>query len=256
MEKTKELNIQEIFYAIVNRLWLIVISAVVLGVLVYLFSANFITPQYRARVTMYVNNSVSESSEISSSDLATAQRLVDTYVAILQQYSVMEKVADRVEEQTGKRPSPQSIMSSMSAEAINETEVFTITISHPKSKMAMEIANAIAEVSPGVIESIVVGSSAKIVDYAREPAAPYTPNNFRNGVYGAAIGAILAIAYVVVWVITDVRINGEEDLAMISSAPILGVIPNFDADEKSTYAYSKYGYSTAQNANNSREVKK
>lgn len=244
MEKTKELNLQEIFYAMLNRLWLIVISAVVLAVVVYLFSANFITPKYRASVTMYVNNTISsnEASEISSSDLATAQRLVDTYVAILEQYSVMEKVADRVEERTGKHPSPQSIMNSMNASAINETEVFTITISHSNAKMAMEIANAIADVSPGVIESIVVGSSAKIVDYARMPSAPYTPNNMRNALFGAIVGAVLAMAYVVIWVMTDVRINGEEDLVMISSAPILGVIPNFDSEEKSGYGYSG-GYS-------------
>lgn len=246
MEKTKELNLQEIFYAMLNRIWLIVASAVILGVVVYLFSSNFITPRYRASVTMYVNNTIaSDTSEISSSDLATAQRLVDTYVAILQQYSVMEKVADRVEEQTGKRPSPTSLMNSMTAEAIEETEVFTITVSHTNAKMAMEIANAIADVSPGVIESIVVGSSAKIVDRARLPQSPYTPNNTRNGIYGAVVGAILAIAYVVFWVMTDVRINGEEDLSMISTAPILGLIPNFDTDEKSGYSYSRRNYAYA-----------
>lgn len=247
MEKTKEINFQEIFYAMLNRVWLIVLSALILGVVVYLFSANFITPKYHASVTMYVNNtSKGEASEISSSDLATAQRLVDTYVAILEQYSVMEKVADRVEEQTGKRPSPQSIMNNIEASAINETEVFKITVTHTNPKMAMEIANAIANVSPGVIESIVVGSSAKIVDYARMPSSPYAPNNTTNGIYGAVVGALLAIAYVVFWVLTDVRINGEEDLTFISSAPILGVIPNFDADEKAGYSYTRgsYAYTT------------
>lgn len=237
MEKTKELNLQELFYAMINRIWLIVISAVVLAVAVYIYSSNFITPRYQAKVTMYVNNTVADTSEISSSDLATAQRLVDTYVAILQQYSVMEKVADRVEENVGKRPSPESIMNSMTAAAINETEVFTITVTHTNAKMAMTIANSIADVSPGVIESIVVGSSAKIVDYARMPAAPYTPNNARNAILGGIIGALLAIVYVVIWVLSDVRINCEEDLAVISNAPILGLIPDFDSNEKTGYSY-------------------
>lgn len=244
MEKTKEINLQELFYAMINRIWLIVISAVVLAVAVYIYSSNFITPRYQAKVTLYVNNSVSESSEISSSDLATAQRLVDTYVAILQQYSVMEKVSDRVEEETGKRLRPESLMNSMTAEAINETEVFTITVTHTNAAMAMTIANAIADVAPGVIESIVVGSSAKIVDYARMPSAPYTPNNIRNAILGGIIGAMLAVAYVVIWVLSDVRINGEEDLAVISNAPILGLIPNFDLDEKSGYSYQRRDYTT------------
>ena len=244
MEKTKEINLQELFYAMINRIWLIVLSAVVLAVAVYIYSSNFITPRYQATVTLYVNNTVADTSEISSSDLATAQRLVDTYVAILQQYSVMEKVADRVEEEVGKRPNPESIMNVISASAINETEVFTITVNHTNAKMAMTIANAIADVAPGVIESIVVGSSAKIVDYARMPRGPYTPNNVRNAIYGAIVGALLAMAYVIIWVLTDVRVNGEEDLALISNAPVLGLIPNFDADEKSSYSYQRREYTS------------
>lgn len=242
MGKTKELNLQELFYAMINRIWLIVLSAVILAVAVYIYSANFITPRYKASVTLYVNNTSQESSEISSSDLATAQRLVDTYVAILAQSSTLEKVADQVYQETGKKISWEAIYNSMAAAAINETEVFTITITHTNAKMATAIANAVADVAPGVIESIVVGSSAKIVNRARLPKAPFAPNNTKNAIYGAIAGALLAIAYVVIWILTDVRINSEEDLAVISTAPVLGLIPNFESDEKSGYSYQKYEY--------------
>ena len=246
MEKTKQLNLQELFYAMINRIWLIVLSSVILGVLVYIYSSNFITPKYRASVTLYVNNTIDNTNEISSSDLATAQRLVDTYVAILEQTSTMSQVSDRVYEQTGKRLSPESIMGSMTAASINETEVFTITVSHTNAKMAMTIANSIADVAPGVISSIVEGSSARIVNQAQLPKAPYAPNNARNAVLGAIAGALLAIAYVIIWILTDERINSEEDLSMISNAPVLGLIPNFESDEKSGYSYNnkKYGYTS------------
>lgn len=244
MGKAKELNMQELFYAMINHIWLIVLSSVILAVLVYIYSSNFITPRYRASVTLYVNNTVQDSNEISSSDLATAQRLVDTYVAILAQYSTLEKVADRVEEETGKSISPEAIYTSMDAAAINETEVFTITVTHTNAKMAMAIANSVADVAPGVIESIVVGSSAKIVNRARLPQSPYAPNNTRNAILGAIAGALLAIAYVIIWILTDVRINSEEDLAVISTAPVLGLIPNFDNDEKGGYSYKKYEYTS------------
>ena len=242
MEKTKEINIQELFYALINRIWLIVLSSVILAISVYIYSSNFITPRYRASVTLYVNNTVQDTNEISSSDLATAQRLVDTYVAILAQYSTLEKVADRVEQETGKSISPEEIFNSMNAAAINDTEVFTITVTHTNAKMAMAIANSIADEAPGVIESIVVGSSAKIVNRARMPKAPFAPNNTRNAILGAIAGALLAIAYVIIWILTDVRINSEEDLAIISPAPVLGLIPNFDSDEKAGYSYQKHEY--------------
>lgn len=244
MGKTNELNLQELFYAMINRIWLIVLSSVILGVLVYLYSANFITPKYRSSVTLYVNNTTEASGEISSSDLATAQRLVDTYVAILEQYDTMKAISDAVNEKLGKDyMTAEAIMSSISAGAINETEVFTITVTHTNPRLAKHIADAVGEVAPGVIDKIVEGSSAKVVSYARLPERPYAPNNINNAIYGAIAGALLAVAYIVIWILTDVRINSEEDLALISSAPVLGLIPNFDADEKSGYSYQKHEYS-------------
>ncbi len=243
MGKNKELNLQELFYAMINRIWLIVLSSIVLGILVYIYSANFITPKYRSSITLYVNNTTESSDEISSSDLATAQRLVDTYVAILEQYDTMEAVSNAVNEKLGKNHmTPEAVMSSINAAAINETEVFTITVTHKNPKIAKHIADAIGEVAPHVINTIVEGSSAKVVSKARLPKAPYTPVNSRNAIYGAIAGALLAIAYIVIWVLTDVRINSEEDLAIISSAPVLGLIPNFDSDEKAGYSYQKHEY--------------
>ena len=244
-KKAKELNLQELFYAMINRIWLIALSAFILGVLVYIYSSNFITPRYKSSVTLYVNNTnVSvEAEEISSSDLATSQRLVDTYVAILEQYDTMKEVAAQVKLDTGKDVTPSMISGNMSAAAINETEVFVITVSHTDPDMSKYIAKAIGDVAPGVINRIVNGSSAVVVNTAQK-GVRYTPNNTKNAIYGAIAGALLAIAYVVIWVLTDVRINGEEDLAVISSAPVLGLIPNFDSDEKSGYSYQKHDYTT------------
>ena len=238
MEQTREINLQEIFYALLNRLWLIVLSAALVGAAVYVYTANFVTPLYRSSVTIYVNNSSTDSvGIITSSDLATSQKLVDTYVTILQERSVLEKVSEKVYETTGKKLSPGAILGMMQAAAKNETEVFAVYISNPDPDMAKCIADAVAEVGPAYIERIVEGSSTRIVSPAVKAGSPYTPNKSQNAIYGALIGAVLAMAYVVIRVLMDVRVKGEEDLALISNAPVLGVIPHFEAEEKENYGY-------------------
>ena len=240
MDKKKELNLREIFYALVSRIWLIVLCAAVMGVAVYLYTANFVTPLYRASIKIYVNNSVEEyplAGNISSSDLATSQRLVESYIIILNDYSVMEQVAQKVEQNHGYKVTAGQIQSMMSAGAVNETEIFAVNISHPDPDVAVAIADSIAEVAPGAIGKIIKGSSAAIVSEARRPAAPYTPNRLTNAVYGATVGVLLAVMYVVIRVMMDVRIKDEEDLALISEAPVLGVIPNFEGGEKDDYTY-------------------
>ena len=93
--------------------------------------------------------------------------------------------------------------------------------------MAAFIANAVAEVAPGEIESFVEGSSTKIVDYAKVPESPYSPSYRKNIMLGAAVGVVLIVAILTVRDLLDVRIKREEDLLEISDLPVLGRIPVF-----------------------------
>ena len=90
------------------------------------------------------------------------------------------------------------------------------------------LANAIAEVAPGEIERFVEGSSAKIVDYAKLPTSPSSPNPNRNMILGGLIGFVLALIYITVRFLMDVRIREEEDLAVLFDIPVLGQIPAFE----------------------------
>ncbi len=243
MEHGKEINFQQLFYTLVNKIWLIALSGVLFGAALYLYTDNFIPAQYRASVTFYVNNSASineTSQNVTTYDLTASQRLVNTYITILEnRHEVMEKVADKVEERTGYRPSEASIRNMMSAGSVNETEVFKVSISNRDPVLATVIANAIADVAPGEIEAVIRGSSARVVDRARQPSAPYYPNKTTNTMYGVICGILIAVIYVIIRVLMDVRVKGEEDLARLSDAPVLGTIPDFDMDGKSgNYAYS------------------
>lgn len=243
MENIKEINLAELFFAILRKIWLIVLCAVVAGALVYAYTVNFITPMYRSRITVYVNNTIvnsNSSNYISATDLATSQRLVATYINILESNRVLDPVAEKI----GKGLTAAHIRGMMSAAPLDETEVFEVQISHSDPYMACTIANTIAEVAPEKIEEIVVGSSTKVIDEAKVSASPYSPVKSRNTTFGMVGGAIAAVCFVVLQTLLDVRVKGEEDLALISNAPVLGLIPDLAMDTKDSYGYSGYKYST------------
>lgn len=240
--KIKEINLSEIAAAIVQKIWLVVLCAVLCGAATFFYTANFITPLYRSSVSIYVNNTTqqvtSNANGISASDLATSQRLVNTYINILSSDTVLNKVAEEVD----LGISGSGIRSLMSASAMGETEIFQVYISHSDPKIAAKIANAIAEVAPEEIANIVEGSSTKIIDYAKVSGAPYTPNKTTNTTYGMIAGALVAVLIIVLQVLLDVRVKSEEDLAGISNAPVLGLIPDLVMDIRGDYAYKGYGY--------------
>lgn len=237
MDRIVEVDLREIFRVCLRKVWLILLSALVMGVAVYLYTAFFIAPQYITGASFYVNNSVQsgESQKISSSDLATSQRLVLTYVNIIKSDTVLEKVID----EAGLAMTPAQIRGIMTAESIDDTEMFKVQISHTDPQLAAQIANAIAAVAPAEISNIMVGSTTKVVDLAKVPASPYSPNRAQNAILGALVGAVLAVAYIVIRTLMDVRIKSEEDLAAISTIPVLGVIPEFSEEGKASYAAPK-----------------
>lgn len=239
MEQTKEINLQEVFYALLRKIWLIVLCAAVMGGSFYVFTWKFIKPRYQASVTIYVNNSNTSTEElintITSADLSTSQKLVTTYVTILKSDTVLDKVAQEI----GGNLSAGQIRGMITAAAVDKTEVFEVKISNTDPVLAAKIANTVAAVAPSEISNIVEGSSTKIIDYAKVPGSPYTPNRKSNTMIGAALGGILAVIFIVLQVILDVRIKSEEDLALISSAPVLGMIPDFEFENKSYYQYNQ-----------------
>lgn len=229
MKETVEFDLRELALTLMKRAWIIALCAVIVGASVLVYTVNFVTPQYQSNVTIYVNNNSSvEGNYISSADLAVALRLVTTYVNIIQSNTVLEKVIA----ETGLNVSTDQVRGMISAEVVGETEMFRVTVTTPNPQVSADLANAIARIAPAEISEIIEGSSAKIIDYARVPTRRSSPNYTTNTIVGALIGALLAIAAIVLQNVLDVRVGSEDDLEKICEIPVLGVIPNLSDDAK------------------------
>jgi capsular polysaccharide biosynthesis protein len=190
------------------------------------------TPLYKATIKLYANNSTQESAIMSSSDVAASKSLVDTYITIIRSEAVLDEVITA----TRCSYSTEWLDSSISAGSLNSTEVFSVTVTDPDPIMAAELANAIADIAPAHLEKIVDRSSVKVVDRAKVPLAPSSPDYKKNTAIGILAGAFLAIAAIFVMVLFDVHIYSETDLKLVSDLPILGFISDFEDALKSGYS--------------------
>lgn len=236
-----EIDLQKLAMVYLRKWWLIVLCGFLAAVGALLYTAKCITPMYRASVTIYVNNvrSSQQIDYVSGGNLAASQQLVNTYVNIIKSDTVLEQVV----EQSGLNCTADQIRSIMSAEQVEETELFNVYIVQPDPEMAADIANAIAEAAPGEIEKIVEGSSTKIIDYAKVPTDRFTPNYRQNTLMGGSIGCFLAAAYLTWMFLSDVRIKDAEDLSALFDVPILGQIPGIET--AGSVNKKKYGCETA-----------
>lgn len=235
-----KIDLRKLLMVYLKKWWLILLCVILAAGAMLVYTQNFVVPMYRASVTVYVNNSsAGERIEyISGSNLSASQQLVNTYINIIKSDTVLEKVV----EQSGLNYSADQLRDILSASQVGGTEMFNIYILHPDPEMAARIANAVANVAPGEIEQIVEGSSTKIIDYAKVPDKPYSPDYRKNLVMGGAVGCLIALAYLTLTYLLDVRIKEEDDLTALFEFPVLGQIP--DIASVSSSSKKKYGYET------------
>ena len=235
-----EIDLQRLFSALISKVWLIAIVSVVFAVGAFLKTYFLDTPTYQSSAMFYVNNSDislgNTTVSLTASDISASRGLVDTYIVILNTRETMLDVIDYA----GVDMSYSQIKGMISAAAVDETEVFRVTVTSPDPYEAERIADAIAYFLPKRISSIIEGSSAKVVDSAVVATSPSSPNYTNNTMMGFIIGAVLTAAMIVVQVIVDITIRTEEDVAQGCRYPILSAVPDMEANTKGGYYYG-YG---------------
>ena len=245
-----EIDLRKLLLSYLHKWWLIVLCALLVGGASLLYTMKMVTPLYQASVTIYVNNirSGERIDYISGGNLQASQQLVNTYSNIIRSDAVLTKVA----EEAGVYYTPDTMRGLLSTRQVGETEMFNVYITHPDPEAAAHLANAVANVAPVEIESIVEGSSAKIIDYAKVPTSRCSPSYSRSAMLGAVVGAVLAVLYVTLRSLLDVRIKEEEDLTALFDLPVLGQIPSFTQTangKKRAYA-APYASANAQKGGN------
>lgn len=227
MDENKEIEIdfKRIFEMIKQKLVYIVLITVIGAIVSGCITNFFITPQYTATVKLYAwSNSehiLSPGNNVTTGELEASQMLINSYLVTIQSDTFIEKVADQV----GGNISVNDIKKMLSCSAIEETNIFRVSITSPNPKQAEEIANIIADVCPDELIRILKVGGVEIVDYAKEPSKPSSPNTKKNILIGAAAGFILSFAFFFIKDIFDTSINDENDLKKEFDIPIIGTVP-------------------------------
>lgn len=240
-----EIDLRRVLFALWSHAWLIAICAVLAASLAVGYALFFIAPTYTANAQFYVNNTNTafEDESFSSSQIDAAQNLAYTYMVILRSRSVLMDVAEK----TGYGYTYGQLKNMIYTSAVDGTEVFEVEVTATDPKIAVNIANAIANVLPDKIAAVVDGSSVRVVDYAVEDPNPVGPVYRNFLLLGALIGFALGVVIVVIMDVTDTTITNEEYLThAYENVPLLAIIPGVEMSKNiSARGYYKGYYSSA-----------
>lgn len=232
-----ELDLRDLMMMLLSHIRLIILVTVLGALALFSYTYFFVTPMYTASTSLYVFND-KRSESITSSDLSVSKSLVDTYIVILQSDSFLSKVSQSIDADY----TSNELRSMMSATAMNETEVFKVSVRHENPNEAQRIANAIAMVAPHEIIRVVKAGAVETIDYAALPTKAEWPLTCNTAI-GALLGFVLTCLIVVVMGMLDTVIYTEADLEAGYTLPILGTIPYIEP--MPTESKPKYGETAA-----------
>lgn len=227
MEETREITIdlRKIFSMLKKKAIIIVIISLIGAVLAGCITNFFIEPKYTATIKMHVysssDNRVAASSTITSSEFEASQRLVNTYLVVVESDTFTQKIADQI----GNGIEPSDIRSMMSCSQIEDTVAFQVRVTSTDRQLAADIANAIAKTCPEEIVRILKVGGVEVIDYATVPEKPSSPNLQKNIMIGLLFSFAVSFVFFFIRELFDTSITDEKDLEREFDIPILGTIP-------------------------------
>ena len=223
-EREIDIDLGRIFFMMRKRVVYIILATIICATLSGCITGFFITPKYSTSCSMYVYSNtdrVSTDSSIGQNELAASQQLVKTYIVVLKSDTVLEKVIEKLELNT----TTSTLKKMISCSQVDETEIFSVSVTSTDAVLSANIANAIADVAPSEIVRTIKAGGVEIIDYAKVPDSPSSPNLKKNIVIGALMGFVLSFAAFFVYELFDSTITSEKDLEREFDVPLLGSIP-------------------------------
>ena len=247
MAKDDEIDLLQLAAAIWDNILLVIIAAIICGAAALAYTYFMVTPTYSASTTMYVNtNNISLGStsvSITSSELTTADKMVDIYITILGSRETLQEVA----QQAGIEYDYDKLSGMISATSGSGAGVFIVTVKSSSPTEAELIANTVASVLPDRISDIVDGTSPRIIENAVVPTHRSSPSYTRNTAMGFLIGIVISCAIIVLLDLIkssrDTRIHSTDELKQLfPDIPVLATIPDMrQSSSKSGYYSGYYG---------------
>lgn len=210
--------------------WRLMIIFMLLGAIAaYAVSTYVIEPKYSSYISLYVlNYDTMSGSTVSSADLSTRQRLADTYMVILQDTTVREKVCNKLH----TRITTGQLASMTNFSTIDETEVIKITATTNDPGLSAEICDVYGSVAPEVLQRVVKAGSVESIGEARVSLSPVSPNITKNTLTGALVGVAVAAVIAMLRTLLDNTVQNEDEFKRIINVPVWASIPTFEKETR------------------------
>lgn len=248
-----EIDLMDILLALKKRLIWILLAAVLGGGISGVYSYYMLTPQYTSTAMVYILSK--ETTLTSLADLQIGSQLTQDYRVIVTSRPVLEDVIERL----GLNMSYVTLRGKLTIGNPSNTRILSISASDSNPEMAKKIVDTVAETSSDYIGDIMEMVPPKLIESGMVPTEKSGPNNKKNVMLGALVGAMLVCFIVVLEVLFNDTVKDDEDVAHYLGLTVLASVPEREGEtpeDKEAMARNVHGRGLRENGSHGRSRKK
>lgn len=233
-----EIDLGKLFKALVQRLPIILLVTLCFSAIGFSYGKYYLPLEYTSSTYMYVKNgdASEEKTAINQQDLMASKSLVETYIVILKNDTVVKQVGMNLVSKFGVSEiskcftvkngviSTAELKDAISMSADGDTEVLKISAQTKDPHVSAEICDIYAEVAPTFLIRIIGAGSVEVIGDAEVPQSPSAPDVKKITMMAAAAGFVLSAGVAVLIYLLDRTIKGEDDIQSFSIS-YLGEVP-------------------------------
>lgn len=235
-EKELEINIPGMFMAIIKKIWIVILAAIIVGAGAFIYFDKSYVPVYQTRVGIYIIGNEQDPATGAAVQIAT--NIAKDYELLIKDPIVLDKVSAAIKEK-GIEASTSQLSRMISVVSPENTRILWITVNWNSAENVKVIADAVRDAAIQEIPAITRVPANKFSDAKIGTLIGSTV--LRNTVIFAFLGACLAAFVIAVIFIIDGKISSRKDIEERLGISVLGVIPNVLRARKLADEYRYYG---------------
>ncbi|MCL2335378.1 MAG: polysaccharide biosynthesis tyrosine autokinase [Endomicrobia bacterium] len=230
MESSTEISLWQLFGLMLKNKFLLCFFAMLGAVAAFALTRYVLKNQYESSAKFYVYVPVAgqQSADQDLSAVNLAQKIVSTYVQMLDTLSFYHQINEDVKLSYTDLEMQELVTFSI----MNSTEIFQVTVKTTSPDDSFKVAQAVTKIAPQVIQRIQETASLKIVDQPVMDSKPVSPSLKTNLAVGALAGLLIAALIVFIRDLMDTKIKSADDLYERYGLHILSEVGDICAKER------------------------
>lgn len=232
-------NIQKYLSLVLKKWRTVIIFAVIGAIFAVFYTANFTKLSYTSGVTFltyavdtkqeFSDSGTSAQTVSNTSKMNYAIKMLSTNIELFKTNRFNQSVADKLNKKYSADYSARMVKNSVVMTPIEDTAMFTVTVTTNDPELSYRIAKQfetsipekLSDTNSGLINASVEDDAVKPVDYESKGYVKKT-------LIGTAAGIVLAVVYIILRDLFDIRVKSSDEISQKYNVPVLGTIPEFE----------------------------